>query len=304
MECGEEKRLLQSPITLKAAKEKFSILYNQTKLIHAHSYFSQDLFYLFMKMDLVLFLLSTFAIYMMLALVFSILFLPHLTFISPPITHFWKLFLFHISFLTGLGSPYTAGSVYLQLILSLESLVKVLLLSLITGLFFTRFTKPIARIRFSKIALITNHIGQRQFIFRVMHERTDALVNLHVELTVSMLEKLPESGGYWRSFHSLPLRRSGLPTFGLPWSVMHIIDRNSKLYEKTSEHLYESSAVFTVVLNASDRITGGNVHAMYYYRPPDVLFDRQFGDCLIMKPDGFRLCDMRKFDSLKEEDMV
>jgi len=304
MECGEGKRLLQSPVTLTVAKEKFSILYNQTKLIHAHSYFSQDLFYLFMKMDLVLFLLSTFAIYMMLALVFSILFLPHLTFISPPITHFWKLFLFHLAFLTGLGSPYTAESVYLQLILSLESLVKVLVFSLMTGLFFTRFTKPVARIRFSKIALITNHLGQQQFLFRVMHERADALVNLHIELTVSMLEKLPESDGYWRSFHSLPLRRSGLPTFDLPWSVMHLIDKNSKLYEKTSEHLHESGAVFTVVLNASDRITGGSVHAMCYYRAPNVVFDRQFDDCLILQPDGVRVCDMRKFDTLKEEDMV
>jgi len=138
-------------------------------------------------------------------------------------------------------------------------------------------------------------------MFRVMHERQDALVNLHTELTLSIIEKLPEDNGYWRSFHGLPLRRSGIPSFSLPWNVMHVIDRNSQLSRMTSvEDLQTASAVIAVVLNATDQITGGGVHAMHYYRPGDIVFDRRFDDVFVLNADGTRDIDMDKFDAIKE----
>jgi len=232
-----------------------------------------------------------------------ILFVPDMGSLNPPIQKYWQLYLFHIEFLTGLGSPHNGESIYLQLVLSIESLVKVLVFSVMTGLIFIRFTKPVARIRFSKLALVTNHLNQRQFMFRVMHERPDALVNIHVELTLSINEKTP-AGHYWRSFHSLPLRRSGIPSFSLPWAVMHIIDSNSRMYHLTSEDLSQVGANFIVVLNATDQITGGAIHAIHHYRPSDIIYDRAFDDVMITKGDGSRTCDMGKFDLLKDAETV
>jgi len=255
-----------------------------------------------MKVSLPTFLLIMLIFYGLIALLFSFLFLPDLSSITPPMASFWDIFLFHIEFLTGLGGLHNGRSNYLQIVLSLESLVKVLAFSIITGLIFIRFTRPVARIRFSKKALITNNLGQRQFMFRAMHERQDALVNLHTELSLSILEKLPEGTGYWKSFHGLPLRRSGLPAFSLPWNVMHVIDKDSKLFPMHSvEDLQEASATVYVVLNASDQITGGSVHAMHSYRACDIVFGRRFDDVIIINPDGTRFCDMAKFDLLKAD---
>jgi len=207
--------------------------------------------------------------------------------------------LFHVETLTGLGSPHVGTSIYLQLVLSFESLVKVLVFSILTGLIFVRFTKSVARVRFSKVALVTTHRGQRKFMFRIVHERNDPLINVHVDVTLSMLETLPD-GTPWRSFYTLPLSRTGVPSFSHPWTVMHIIDKHSKLYNLTAQDFYQGQCWIVASLFATDQIVNSSINTMQTFHASDILFDVEFVDMLELDSRGRKVCDIDNIDRVKQ----
>lgn len=208
-------------------------------------------------------------------------------------------------FLTGFGlGKYNVDGVYLCVVLSIEALVKLLLFTVTTGLFFSRFVRPISRIRFSDTMCIVPHyissLSTLTLSFRVMHERPETLVNVHIAVCLSVTEERcdydpvlrKEEVQTWRSFHDLQLVRQSLPNFALPWTVMHRIDEHSKLYCISMEELIAGGATFFVTFSAVDTVFGGTVFARHEYNAADVQLDRRFADMMRIRNDGQRELDL------------
>lgn len=176
-----------------------------------------------------------------------------------------------------------------------ESFVGILLVALITGIFFARFSTPSARVMFSKVALISEHDARRVLMFRMANERTTAIVEATVRAYLVADETLA-NGELMRRVYDLPLRRATSPVFSLSFLAIHDIDAASPLRGRTPELLQAQQANLIVTFTGIDDRLAQTVHSRYVYTWDDIEFDRRFADLFRNDPDtGRRYLDMEPF---------
>jgi len=209
-----------------------------------------------------------------------------------PLDYFW----FSVQTMATIGYGYLAPADHLaNAIVTIESFVGILLVALITGIFFARFSTPSARVMFSKIALISEHDARRVLMFRLANERTTAIVEATVRAYLIADEKLA-NGETMRRVYDLPLRRSTSPVFALSFLVVHEIDAASPLKNRTPEVLREQQANIIVTFTGIDDRLAATVHSRYVYTWEEIEFDRRFAD--LFRTDattGRRYLDMEPF---------
>jgi inward rectifier potassium channel len=67
-------------------------------------------------------------------------------------------------------------TLYANVMVTIESIVGLTGIAVMTGLSFARFSRPTARILFSKVAVITNHNQVQTLIFRAANKRTNQII--------------------------------------------------------------------------------------------------------------------------------
>src|SRR6202000_3328584 len=90
------------------------------------------------------------------------------------------------------------------------------------GLLFARFSRPTARILFSKFAIVAPYRGITAFEFRIANSRKNQIIEL--EAKVLFARFVDEEGELVRRFDALTLERSSVVFFPLSWTVVHPID--------------------------------------------------------------------------------
>ena len=113
--------------------------------------------------------------------------------------------------------------------MTVESFTGILIIALFTGIIFARFSRPFARVVFSKVAVVTPFDGVPTLMFRAANQRGNSILDAAV--TVSLARNYTTREGVtMRRFQELKLLRSSNPLFALSWTVMHPIDEDSPLY--------------------------------------------------------------------------
>ena len=165
-----------------------------------------------------------------------------------------------------------------NLVVTVEALAGLLWLALATGLLFARFSRPTARVLFSRTAVIAPYRGITAFEFRIANLRSSQL--LEVEATV-MFARMEESNGrMMRRFYPLGLERSAVVFFPLSWTVVHPIDESSPLRGLTRDDLRRSDGEFLVLLAGVDETFAQRVHARSSYKWDEVVWGAKFSDIL------------------------
>ncbi len=193
----------------------------------------------------------------------------------------------------GYGAMYPQTD-YANLLVSIEALVGLLGVAMATGLTLARFSRPSARVLFSRVAVIAPLNGLPTLMFRVANERRNQI--LEAQMGASLLrDEVTEEGQYIRRFYDLKLVRSQTRFFALSWLVMHVIDESSPLYGATPELLAEAETDIAITLIGLDETVSQTVHARHYYMSDEILWNMQFVDVFMRKPDGRRLLDLTRF---------
>lgn len=191
--------------------------------------------------------------------------------------NFEQAFFFSVQTFTtvGYGGMMPAG-MSAHIMASIIALVGNISFALSTGLFFARFSKPRAQILFSKNALITTHrsTGDRVFQFRIVNKRNNKIINLEVKVLYSWSEEC--NGRIERRFQLLPLERDGVTLFPLNWTIVHFIDENSPLHQKSKDELVKDKAEILIQIQGYDETFAQNVHINSSYAAKDLLCDVQF----------------------------
>lgn len=183
---------------------------------------------------------------------------------------------------------------YANLLVTAEVLLGMLTIALVTGLAFARFSRPTARVLFSRIAVIGPVNGQPTLSLRIANERRNQVVQ--AEVTLSLLrDEVTAEGHFLRRFYDLKLVRARTPVFAMTFVVMHPLDRDSPLYGATPETLAAQQAEIIATLTGTDATLSQTIHARASYLPDDILFDRRFGDIIGVTPDGRRAIDYARF---------
>jgi inward rectifier potassium channel len=181
-----------------------------------------------------------------------------------------------------------------HLVVTLEAFTGVIVTALTTGLLFARFSRPTARVLFSRNALIATHEGKPTLMFRLANERSNRVVQASVR--VSLLKFVTTSEGMtMRRLIDLKLQRSDSAMFAITWTVFHTIDESSPLHGATRPSLDADKIGLVVTMIGLDETLSQTVHARHAWNAEDIVFDRRFVDVITEHPDGSRTLDLAKF---------
>ncbi len=192
-------------------------------------------------------------------------------------------------------NPTTALANFL---VTFEALIGLLSVALATGLLFARFSRPTARVIFSKVALISRHDGEQVLMFRVANARLNQIVDADMTVVFSRTERTKE-GEVYRNFYTLNLERRRSPIFALSWTVVHPIDQDSPLQGVTEEVFRESDAELIVSMTGIDDTFAQTIHSRFSYKPTEVVWNRAFEDILSRTPEGLLRIDLARIHDLK-----
>ena len=104
-----------------------------------------------------------------------------------------------------------------------------------TGLFYGRFSKPKAFIRFSHNALIAPYREGSALMLRMTPYKNANLTDAEVKMTLGMI--LDEGGKLVNKFYSLDLELAKVNSLTLSWTLVHPITESSPLYNFTKRRL-------------------------------------------------------------------
>ena len=190
-----------------------------------------------------------------------------------------------------------------NLLVTVEALFGLLGLALVTGLVFAKFSRPTARVVFSRNAVVTTFDGVPSLLVRMANERANQIVEAQAHLVLLRTERTPE-GEEIRRVHDLRLRRSQSAFFALTWLAVHPITPESPLFGETPESLREKDVDLVASLTGLDETLAQSVHARHAWRTDQILFGHRFADVLVTFPDGTRGVDYRRFHEVAPEASV
>lgn len=212
---------------------------------------------------------------------------------------FEDLFYFSVQTMATIGygnmSPATRFS---HIVVTIEAVIGMLGVALVTGITFSKFARPTARVLFSEKVVITRRDGVPHLQVRMANFRHNQIIDATTRIVLLAQEKTRE-GETIRRQVDLPLVRDRTSVLILTFTAMHKIDENSPLYgEDTLKRLREGGATFIVSMNGCDETTGQTVHTVHTYAMDDVVENAQFADVLTTAEDGTRELDYRKFHQI------
>ena len=201
---------------------------------------------------------------------------------------FSRAFFFSIQTSSTIGYGHVfPESISANFIVALESFVGLLGFAIITGLLFARFSRPNAKILFSKNAIVAPYHDINAFEFRIANARKNQIIELQAQLTFSRMEK---TGNHLiRKYHRLNLERDKVPFFPLTWTIVHPIDDDSPLKNITQNELIKSDAEFLILLTGTDDTFNQTVHSRFSYRADEIIFGAKFSNLFEYGKDGHHI---------------
>jgi inward rectifier potassium channel len=184
-----------------------------------------------------------------------------------------------------------------NLLVTVEALAGLLGFALATGLLFARFSRPSARVLFSRNAVIAPYRGMRGLMFRIVNERSNQLIEVEATLTLARSEDV--GGVRQRRFFELSLERRRVVFFPLHWVVVHPIDASSPLHGVSQEGFDASDAEIFILLTATDETFSQTVHARSSYKHHEVTWGARFSDMFLTTDAGRVGIDVRRLHDVE-----
>jgi inward rectifier potassium channel len=191
---------------------------------------------------------------------------------------FADAFFFSVQTIATIGyGQLVPATLYANLVVTIETATGLMFLALATGLVFARFSRPTARILFSRVAVINHYNGVPTLMLRVANQRQSYILEAAASLVLVRDEETADGHSLTR-FHDLKLERSRSPMFALSWQIMHRIDESSPLHGVTTQDIREADMRLAVTLSGVDETFAAGITARHTYAHEDILFERRFVD--------------------------
>lgn len=212
-------------------------------------------------------------------------------------SHFWRGFFFSVHTFATIGygnvSPVSFAA---NVIVTVEALVGLMGFALATGILFARFSRPTAKLLFSKTAVIAPYRDVTGFMFRITNGRQNQLFELHAKVIFTRFETV--NGKHIRVYDQLSLERRSVAVFPLNWTVVHPITEDSPLYGLTPEDLKRDNAEFLLLFNGFDETFSQTVHTRSSYIADEIQWGAKFTSMYNPMTEGEDLSiDVRALDN-------
>lgn len=204
---------------------------------------------------------------------------------------FFDAFFFSVQTLATIGyGALSPRGLAANVLVAIEALLGLLSVALATGLSFSRFARPQAKLRFAERAVVAPYRGGSGFMFRLANERSSQLVEVQATVVLS-LTVLGAAGKKERKFVPLTLERNEVMFFPLHWTVVHPITPESPLFGLNAETLANADAEIFILMKAFDEASSQTVHSRTSYKPHEIEFGARYKD-MFVGPGGKPTVDM------------
>ncbi|MGO8804135.1 ion channel [Candidatus Binatus sp.] len=212
---------------------------------------------------------------------------------------FADMFFFSIQTMATIGyGKMVPVTLFSNILVSIEALTGLLALALMTGLVFAKFSRPTARVRFSRYVVIGPRDGTTSLMIRMANMRANRIVEANIHVVFTRWETTVE-GESIRRFYDLIMTRSRSAMFALSWTAVHRIVEDSPLFGQTRDSLANSQPEIVVSITGLDETFSQTIHARHTYALDEILWGARFADVLILDPDGSRSVDYTRFDDVE-----
>jgi inward rectifier potassium channel len=189
----------------------------------------------------------------------------------------------------GVMSPHT---LYGHVISAVEILTGVFFTAALTGLVFSRFSRPRSRLLFSDVIVVGRYRNQTALMLRVASRRNRAMTEVAAKLTA-----LHRDGGdtsISRRFVNLPLVRDNAPLLALSWTLIHVIKPDGPLAGLQDMMAQDPNLTIIASVNGFDETIAATVSDRKIYAGADIRFDHAFVDIISLAEDGRITLDLTR----------
>ncbi|MEO6832507.1 MAG: ion channel, partial [Chitinophagaceae bacterium] len=228
------------------------------------------------------FLVLVFAFYFVVNVIFALAFygigiqeLAGATMHDTHMNQFLTAFFFSAQTLTTVGyghiSPVglTASS-----LASFESLIGILAFALVTGIFYGRFSRPRAYLKFSDKFIIAPYRGGRAVMFRLATYKNNHLTD--VEAQVSLALHIINDGARTTKFYPVKLEINKVVSLALSWTIVHPLNEDSPLYTFSEQDFLDNQVELMVNIKGFDDHFSNTVQQRTSYTNQEFVFGAKF----------------------------
>ncbi|BAP29439.1 potassium channel Irk [Chryseobacterium sp. StRB126] len=241
--------------------------------------------------------------YILINLVFAMIYyligVEHLTGIdkSDPLNEFIDVFFFSSQTFTTVGYGRIAPVGFLaSLVATFEAFLGLLTFAIATGLFYGRFSRPRAYLRFSDIAVIAPFEEGRALMFRLAPYKNNALTD--ADVIVSTAIEVIENDVPKSNFYRLETHLSKINTLALNWTVVHKINESSPFYGFSEDDFKSTDIEIIVQVRAFDEVFSNTVVQRSSFVTGEIVYGAKFVP--MYYPDKKNLATILDLDKINE----
>jgi inward rectifier potassium channel len=189
---------------------------------------------------------------------------------------------------------------YGHFVSAVELLTGIFSMSVMTGLIFARFSRPRARLLFANNAVIATQDGKPTLMVRFANERHNIIGNATARLWL-LRNTTTKEGQPIRRFNELSLLRNEHPALALSWTLYHVLDEQSQLFNLDADDFKAAGIALVVVVSGYDVVAAQTIHARKSYDHTNIRFGQRYADILENLDDRRIRIDYGKFHDTVDE---
>lgn len=216
------------------------------------------------------------AINLVFALIYYAIGVNHLTGIDHknPLNEFIDVFFFSSQTFTTVGYGRIAPVGFTaSLVATFEAFLGLLCFAIATGLFYGRFSRPRAFLKFSDNALVAPYQGVTAIMFRLAPYKNNSLTDAFARVSAAIETDAERN---LSRFYNLKLELDKVSALSLNWTIVHKIDEDSPFFGFTEEDFKTTDIELIVHISAFDEVFSNNVVQRTSYITPEIVYGAKF----------------------------
>ncbi|NMH28123.1 ion channel [Flavobacterium silvaticum] len=194
---------------------------------------------------------------------------------GPEWIKFGKAYFFSAQTFTTVGYGHISpNGFFTSAVAATEALTGLLSFAIATGLFYGRFSRPKAYLKFSDKALIAPYKGITGLMLRVVPFKNADLLDAEVKVTLAM--SVSDGEKAVNKFYVLELEMTKITSLSLSWTLVHPITESSPLYGMTETDFQKADGEVIVYMRAFDDMYSATVAARTSYTFDEIEYGARF----------------------------